>query len=206
MTLHVRNYERFFFPHVHRAEIFGGDGETWLPALMVFPRVRRGAPSREIKIDVSICLSILPPIYLSIYLSICIYLHLSVDPPGYPFIYPRSLVHLRLSAGFDAPFRRYLRTRAATWSDILRALNCTLEISHRPPMRRQVAFERKTLLKTRRLKLSRLFFFQFIIFSDASNQSRFKKNKKGKDSDIFKNSIEQTGLYRCIGGINTLQL
>lgn len=135
ITLHVRNHERFFFPHVYRAEIFGGDGETWLPALMVFPRVRRGAPSREIKIDVSICLSILPPIYLSIYLSICIYLHLSVDPPGYPFIYPRSLVHLRLSAGFDAPFRRYLRTRVAPRPDILRALNCTLEISHR--LRRQ---------------------------------------------------------------------
>lgn len=162
---------------MHRAEIFGGDGETRLPALMVFPRVRRGAPSREIKIDVSICLSILPPIYLSIYLSICIYLHLSVDPPGYPFIYPRSLVHLRLSAGFDAPFRRYLRTRAATWPDILRALNCTLEISHRPLMRRQIAFERKTLLKTRRLKLSRLFFFSLLYSGTPQTSQDLKKIK-----------------------------
>jgi len=64
------------------------------------------APWRQIKIDVSICLFILPPIYLSIYLSICIYLHLSVDPRGYPFIYPRSVVHLRIFTGFDASFRR----------------------------------------------------------------------------------------------------
>jgi hypothetical protein len=79
-----RNVRRFLF-RACIADIFGGDGGAWLPVLMLFPCVRATAPWRQIKIDVSICLFILPPIYLSIYLSICIYLHLSVDPRGYPF-------------------------------------------------------------------------------------------------------------------------
>lgn len=78
------------------------------------PTCPGAAPWREIKMDVSICLSILPPIYLSICLSICIYLHLSVDPCR--FIYSRSSVHLWIFTNFDASFRQYF------WRNLVRRL------------------------------------------------------------------------------------
>lgn len=34
-------------PHVQHAEIFGGDGETWLPAPILFPRVRAPLPGAK---------------------------------------------------------------------------------------------------------------------------------------------------------------
>lgn len=91
--------------------------ETWLPAVMVFPRVRAARSLARNK-DRCIYLSCHPPAYLSLYLFIYLYLSSSIcrSAREYPFIYPRSLVHLRLSARFDAPFRRYLR--AATFRPI----------------------------------------------------------------------------------------
>jgi len=60
--------------HVQRTEIFGGDGETWLPAYSHVSGCRSLARNK----DGCIYLFFHPSIYLSIYLSVFIFIYLSI--------------------------------------------------------------------------------------------------------------------------------
>lgn len=78
VILTFRYIRTILFLHVQHRDFWRRCCETRLPALMVFPHGVRTAPRREIKMDVSICLSILPPICLFIYLSVFIFIYLSI--------------------------------------------------------------------------------------------------------------------------------
>lgn len=96
---YIRAADRTIFFSVRAASRFlaasGADGiPTWCSSR---------SPARNK--DGCIYLSFYPPTYLSLYLFICIYLHLSIDSRRYPSICSRPIVHLSLltrrSLSFD---------------------------------------------------------------------------------------------------------